>query len=49
MAENVAGSNRTHEYELGHTDRELKRLGAQAQLVDPMTHADTFALLSNGM
>src|SRR5271157_6280616 len=29
--------NRTHEYELGHTDRELKRLGTQAQLVDPMT------------
>jgi SAM-dependent methyltransferase len=28
---------RTHEYELGHTDRELKRLGAQALLVDPMT------------
>ena len=26
-------SQRTHEYELGHTDRELKRLGAQALLV----------------
>ena len=37
MAEHVAGSKRTHEYELGHTDRELKRLGTQAQLVDPMT------------
>jgi hypothetical protein len=26
-------SKRSHEYELGHTDRELKRLGTQAQLV----------------
>ncbi len=34
---NVGGANRTHEYELGHTDRELKRLGTQAKLVDPMT------------
>ncbi|MBV8103294.1 MAG: methyltransferase, partial [Hyphomicrobiales bacterium] len=30
-------SARTHEYELGHSDRELKRLAAQAQLVDPFT------------
>jgi ubiquinone/menaquinone biosynthesis C-methylase UbiE len=28
---------RTHEYELGHSDRELKRLATQAQLVDPFT------------
>jgi len=30
-------SARTHEYELGHSDRELKRLATQAQLVDPFT------------
>ena len=30
-------TKRSHEYELGHSDRELKRLGTQAQLVDPMT------------
>jgi SAM-dependent methyltransferase len=28
---------RTHEYELGHSGRELKRLATQAQLVDPFT------------
>src|SRR5271165_3687968 len=28
---------RTHEYELGHSDRELKRLATQAQLIDPFT------------
>ena len=28
---------RTHEYELGHSDRELKRLSTQARLIDPMT------------
>lgn len=28
---------RAHEYELGHSDRELKRLRLQAQLVDPLT------------
>ena len=28
---------RPHEYELGHSDRELKRLRLQAQLVDPIT------------
>ena len=28
---------RAHEYELGHSDRELKRLRLQAQLVDPIT------------
>ena len=34
----IGGSvNRSHEYELGHSDRELRRLGTQAQLVDPMT------------
>jgi ubiquinone/menaquinone biosynthesis C-methylase UbiE len=29
--------NRIHGYELGHSDRELKRLETQARLVDPMT------------
>jgi SAM-dependent methyltransferase len=29
--------DRSHEYELGHSDRELKRLARQAQLVEPMT------------
>ncbi len=28
---------RTQEYELGHTEWELKRLATQAQLVDPIT------------
>ena len=28
---------RAHEYELGHSDREIKRLQLQAQLVDPFT------------
>ncbi len=28
---------RTHEYELGHSDREIKRLRIQARLVDPFT------------
>jgi ubiquinone/menaquinone biosynthesis C-methylase UbiE len=28
---------RTHEYELGHSDRELERLATQAELVDPFT------------
>ncbi|ESY64695.1 class I SAM-dependent methyltransferase [Mesorhizobium opportunistum] len=30
-------SERHYEYELGHSDRELKRLATQAALVDPMT------------
>lgn len=30
-------TKRSHEYELGHSDRELKRLVTQARLVDPMT------------
>jgi 2-polyprenyl-3-methyl-5-hydroxy-6-metoxy-1,4-benzoquinol methylase len=30
-------TTRTHEYELGHSDQELKRLGTQALLVDPIT------------
>ncbi len=30
-------SGRAHKYELGHSDRELKRLRLQAQLVDPIT------------
>jgi SAM-dependent methyltransferase len=30
-------NGRAHEYELGHSDRELKRLRLQAQLVDPIT------------
>jgi SAM-dependent methyltransferase len=30
-------AQRSHEYELGHTDRELRRLRTQAELVDPMT------------
>ena len=30
-------TKRSHEYELGHTDWELKRLETQAKLVDPMT------------
>ena len=30
-------SARTHEYELGHSDSELKRLATQARLVDPFT------------
>ena len=30
-------ASRSHEYELGHSDRELKRLNTQARLVDPMT------------
>jgi hypothetical protein len=30
-------ANRSYEYELGHTDSELRRLNTQAQLVDPMT------------
>ena len=32
-----ADDGRAHEYELGHSDRELKRLRLQAQLVDPIT------------
>ncbi len=28
---------RAHEYELGHSDRELRRLATQAQLIDPFT------------
>ena len=28
---------RAHEYQLGHSDRELKRLRLQARLVDPLT------------
>jgi len=30
-------TKRTHEYELGHSDWELKRLATQARLVDPFT------------
>jgi ubiquinone/menaquinone biosynthesis C-methylase UbiE len=30
-------AQRSHEYELGHTDRELRRLRTQAELVDRMT------------
>ncbi|ESZ40097.1 hypothetical protein X730_30220 [Mesorhizobium sp. L103C565B0] len=30
-------SERQHEYELGHSERELRRLATQAALVDPMT------------
>jgi SAM-dependent methyltransferase len=30
-------STRAHEYELGHSERELKRLRLQARLVDPLT------------
>jgi SAM-dependent methyltransferase len=37
MTKHAGGSKRSHQYELGHTDRELKRLNTQAQLVDPMT------------
>jgi ubiquinone/menaquinone biosynthesis C-methylase UbiE len=37
MAKHAGESKRSHEYELGHTDRELRRLNTQAQLVDPMT------------
>lgn len=32
-----ADDTRAHEYELGHSDRELRRLQVQAQLVDPIT------------
>lgn len=31
------GVMRSNEYELGHSDHELKRLGTQARLVEPMT------------
>jgi len=37
MAEVSNGNPRTHEYELGHSERELRRLGTQAKLVDPIT------------
>jgi len=37
MANHAGQSTRTHEYELGHTDRELSRLNTQAQLAEPMT------------
>lgn len=30
-------AKRSHDCEFGHSDRELKRLGSQAQLVDPIT------------
>ncbi|TRC98361.1 hypothetical protein FJV77_07875 [Mesorhizobium sp. WSM4306] len=30
-------NERRYEYELGHSDRELRRLATQAALVDPMT------------
>ena len=33
----MATANRSHAYELGHSDRELKRLETQALLIDPMT------------
>ena len=31
------GTARAYEYELGHSDRELKRLRLQADLIDPFT------------
>ena len=37
MAKSDEGAIRSHVYELGHSDRELKRLGTQAQLVNPIT------------
>jgi ubiquinone/menaquinone biosynthesis C-methylase UbiE len=37
MADHVEPTERSHEYELGHTDFELRRLNTQARLVDPMT------------
>ena len=37
MAKVGGETKRTHEYELGHSDRELKRLGTQALLIDPIT------------
>jgi hypothetical protein len=41
---------RRFEYELGHSDRELKRLAAQAALVDPITRQYlTRAGVSTGM
>ena len=37
MADRANVTKRSHEYEFGHPARELKRLGTQAQLVDPIT------------
>ena len=37
MASASEGKTRAYEYELGHSDREIKRLRTQAKLVDPMT------------
>ena len=37
MVDRSKVTKRSHEYELGHSDRELKRLATQARLVDPMT------------
>jgi ubiquinone/menaquinone biosynthesis C-methylase UbiE len=37
METRPADTKRRYEYELGHTDRELRRLATQAALVDPFT------------
>ncbi|MET2830821.1 class I SAM-dependent methyltransferase [Mesorhizobium shangrilense] len=37
MPEEETQQKRRYEYELGHSDRELRRLATQAALVDPMT------------
>jgi hypothetical protein len=37
MVQSGEGTKRSHLYELGHSDREPKRLETRAQLVDPMT------------
>ncbi len=37
MVKHSHPGKRSHEYELGHSDREIKRLASQAQLVDPIT------------
>ena len=47
MTEVVSGAKRSHEYELGHSDRELKRPGTQAALVDPITRL-FFQIAGNG-
>jgi 2-polyprenyl-3-methyl-5-hydroxy-6-metoxy-1,4-benzoquinol methylase len=40
MMSNVSsGAKRSHDYELGHTDGELRRLATQTQLVDPITRS----------
>jgi ubiquinone/menaquinone biosynthesis C-methylase UbiE len=37
MTDRGDAAQRTHEYELGHSDWELKRLGDQARLINPIT------------